>query len=94
MKQVGRDPADDKKWGGTCSAVCIEIVPNVVRAIQGGLHSLLHPPALAFAQSLYTIPCLKLFVCQWCVRPSIYTSTAVYHVSEQFRVAAILLLLL
>jgi hypothetical protein len=85
LKQVGCDPADKKKWGGACAATCIEVVPNVVRAIQGGLHSLctptapvqpeqpglcneerhpnelvnsggaappLHPPALAFAQSL------------------------------------------
>ena len=84
LKQVGCDPADNKKWGGACAATCIEFVPNVVRAIQGGLHSLctplllfnltwqpglcneerhefdnsgggappLHPPALAFAQSL------------------------------------------
>ena len=125
LKQVGCDPADKKKWGGACAATCIEVVPNVVRAIQGGLHSLctptapvqpeqpglcneerhpnelvnsggaappLHPPALAFAQSLsyHSVSeavCLPM-VCK------IYTSTAVCsRVSEQFRVAAILLLL-
>ena len=26
---------DHKKWGGACAATCIEIVHNVVRAIQG-----------------------------------------------------------
>ena len=35
-RQVGCDPADHKKWGGACAATCIEVVPNVVRAIQGG----------------------------------------------------------
>jgi hypothetical protein len=39
-KQIGCDPADHKKWGGACAATCIEVVPNVVRAIQGQLHSL------------------------------------------------------
>ena len=42
-RQVGCDPADHKKWGGACAATCIEVVPNVVRVIQGGLHSLCTP---------------------------------------------------
>jgi hypothetical protein len=42
-KQVGCDPADHKKLGGACAATCIEVVPNVVRVIQGGLHSLCTP---------------------------------------------------
>ena len=42
-EQVGCDPADHKKWGGACAATCIEVVPNVVRAMQGGLHSFCTP---------------------------------------------------
>ena len=42
-KQVGCDPADHKKWGGACAATCIEVEPNVVRAIRGGLRSLCTP---------------------------------------------------
>ena len=39
----GCDPTDHKKRGGACAATCIEVVPNVVRAIQGGLRSLCTP---------------------------------------------------
>ena len=42
-RQVGCDPADHKKWGGACAATCIEVVPNVVRVIQGRPHSLCTP---------------------------------------------------
>jgi hypothetical protein len=51
-EQVGCDPADHKKWGGACAATCIEVVPNVVRAIQGGLHSLCTPLLLFKLSSL------------------------------------------
>ena len=90
IKQVGCDPADHKKWGGACAATCIEVVPNVVRAIQGGLRPPYTPPLLRLHSPCHTIPCLKLFACQWCVRPPMYTSTAVCsRVSEQSRGAAI-----
>ena len=42
-QQVGCDPADHKKWGGACAATCIEVVPNLMRVIQGGVHSLCTP---------------------------------------------------
>jgi hypothetical protein len=43
LNKIGCDPADHKKWGGARAATCIEAVPNVVRAIQGELHSLCTP---------------------------------------------------
>ena len=78
-RQVVCDPADHKKWGGACAATCIKIVHNVVRArsIQGGLRPPCTPLLLRLHSPCHSIPCLKLFACQWCVRPPMYTSTAV-----------------
>ena len=39
----GCDPTDHRKRGGVCAATCIQVVPNIVKVIQGGLHSLCTP---------------------------------------------------
>jgi len=88
LKQVGCDPADHKKWGGACAATCIEVVPNVVRVIQGGLHPL-HPtapvqPFLRWQPGLCNEERHSTVSVAVCLPMVCKTSTAVCHVSEQF----------